>query len=158
MKSSLKLCRNFLLVVLLLGGLQSFAQTVHGIQPDKNAKPGTWTEWQSVKDTSGAEIAQYRVRFAGSKKFAGNSVECKYEVEVKSMTDHTLMIGLDFDYRQSMYGNTKNESGRRTGTITKKGKSWVFEFSLYTDKGKDKVQSCFDCDMSYELNFGVSKY
>lgn len=151
--------RLLLLFVFVCAGTQLFAQKVNGVLPDKSAKAGTWTEWQSVKDSSGTEIAQYRIRMAGSKKFVGETRECHFEVEVVNKTSHTLTVDLDYSFTQTIAGNTKSDSKHLDGIITKKGKSWTFEMLLFNDAtGNDKTGACFGCDLSYTLTFGVSKY
>jgi hypothetical protein len=123
-----------------------------GILPDENAKVGTWTEYQTVKDSNSMDIYKYRVRLKSGKKWSGDVSECIFEVEVVNLTKNTLGVGIDYSYRQSMLGRTSYESGQRTGVLTK-GKKWNFELMAFHDKEKQQKyhQPCFKCKMEYEI-------
>ncbi|GAB4143379.1 MAG: hypothetical protein Fur0041_18440 [Bacteroidia bacterium] len=113
-----------------------------------------------MKDESGNTIAQYRIRLKSVEKFIGNSVECKYKIEVKNLTDKTLITDLDYSYYQKLGANSEKKSSTIKGWINKK-KTWLFEFSVFNDKSEtDKSQAdpCHNCDLSYKLIFSVSKY
>lgn len=145
-------------LIIISGVIEVGAQNkveITGVLPDSAAKTGTWTEWQSVKNSSGAEIALYRIRLAGAGKFMTGSVECKYEVEVKSLLDGLVFVDLTYSYYQTLGGSSKWQNGERRGTITKKNKTWKFEMLAFNDQGnnKDKSAACKDCDLSYKLIF-----
>lgn len=146
------------LIAAILGICSAGAQNkveINGILPDSAAKTGTWTEWQTVKSATGTDIAQYRIRLASADKFISNSVECKYEVEVKNLVDGVMFVDLTYSYYQTLSGKSKWESGERRGTITKKNKTWDFEFMAFNDKEdkQERSEACADCDMSYKLIF-----
>ncbi|MFM2017032.1 MAG: hypothetical protein RL007_688 [Bacteroidota bacterium] len=147
-----------LLLIFLTGIVEADAQNkveVSGVMPDSAAKTGTWTEWQSVKSSAGAEIALYRIRLASAGKFTSGSVECKYEVEVKSLLDAFVFVDLTYSYYQTLSGSSKWQDGERRGSIAKKNKTWKFEMLAFNDQGdnKDKAAACKDCDLSYKLIF-----
>lgn len=141
----------FIVSSLSICSAQSVLKTA-GILPDPTAKVGTWTEYQTILDGSGAELYKYRVRLKSAKKFSGESSECTFEVELINLTKDYLGADIVYEYDQRLSGNYSSEKGERRAFLAK-GKKWNYELLVFNDKTKEQKQfePCFNCDFSYTI-------
>lgn len=144
-----------LLTLIVLSTTALFAQStlkVKGIMPDANAKTGTWTAYQMIKNDKGEDILKYKIRLKSAKKFVGSSAECIFEVEVVNLTKNYISADISYSYDQYLNGKYSSMSGDRMGFIGG-GKKWNYELMAFNDKETNGTLqgACHNCGFSYEF-------